>query len=44
MRSILVIVSIYILAACGGTSDGSTAAPATVGISTPSNVSAVPSN
>ena len=43
MRSILVMVSIYILAACGGTSDGSTAGPAKFGISTPSNISAVPS-
>jgi len=43
MRSILVIASIYLLAACGGTSDGSTAGPAKSGISTPSNISAVPS-
>ena len=43
MRLILIVASAYILAACGGTSDGSTAAPASVGISTPSNVSAVPS-
>ena len=43
MRLILLVVSAYFLVACGGTSDGSTAKPATVGISTPSNVSAVPS-
>jgi len=43
MRLILLVVSAYVVVACGGTSDGSTAKPATFGISTPSNVSAVPS-
>ena len=42
MRSILIITSFCFLAACGGVSDD-TSNPATSGISTPGNVSAIPS-
>jgi len=43
MRLILIITSFGLLTACGGTSSDTTIHPATAGISTPSNVSAIPS-
>ena len=42
MRTILIMGSLYLLVACGGSSDGTTAAKAR-GMSMPAAISAVPS-
>ena len=43
MRLIFIMISVCLLTACGGSSSDTTIHPATAGILTPGNVSAIPS-